>query len=585
MPVWRYAATWTVLAAATAAWLGCDDSSPGAKADAGDTDTDADTDTDTDSDTDTDTDSDSDSDSDTDTDTEQPTCPPTTLDQTLVPLVPAATQGGDDRTDWGLVEIGPGEPFLLRDDLGVGEATEEPLGEPSSLTFFWQITDSQIIDEESPARLINGDMLFESAYRNQESWTTQLLDAAIRTGNDLDACYPLDFAVLTGDMIDNIHRDELDWFIGVMEGGVVDPDSGDDEDPIAGEENDPHDPFLAEGISGEIPWYVAIGNHDDLVLGNGPLVSWMLADPTGDDANVNDLLAFLNKAVTPVCLAAPWYDTESLLPARCYMPPKDWFTSADVIPDPDRYFIDRSEWLEAFFGTDSTPDGHGYTADNLADGSASFVVDGVVPGVPSVLIVQDLVSNSGQYGDFSGARRDWLLAQLDAAEAENKIVIYATHHTARSIDNPAQASDLIGVLNDYPNVVLHVGGHTHMNRITPRPAPDELPPEHGYWEIESGSTTMWPQQTRLIEIVDNRDGTGDIYCTMLDFRVPPLMPVVEGGRFYGLFDVQDGSGEAGQGDPDDRNVVLRVAWSPELADALALLEHRDVMTFEFEPSD
>ncbi|MBW2276502.1 MAG: hypothetical protein JRF63_03355, partial [Deltaproteobacteria bacterium] len=148
-----------------------------------------------------------------------------------------------------------------------------------------------------------------------------------------------------------------------------------------------------------------------------------------------------------------------------------------------------------------------------------------------------------------------------------------------------QANDLIDVLNDYPNVVAHIGGHTHLNRITPRPAPTDLPPEHGYWEIETASTTMWPQQTRLIEIVDNRDGTGEIYCTMFDFQVPFSMPVLDGGRFYGLFDVQDGSGEAGQGDPDDRNVVLRVAWPPELADELALLEHRDVMTFEFESAE
>jgi hypothetical protein len=199
--------------------------------------------------------------------------------------------------------------------------------------------------------------------------------------------------------------------------------------------------------------------------------------------------------------------------------------------------------------------------------------------------VQNLVTNSGQYGEFTAEREAWLLEQLDAAEVGNKLVIYSTHHTSHSIDNLGGAAALRAVLNDYPHVVLHVGGHTHQNRVTPRPGPDELPPEHGYWEIESAATVIWPNQSRLIEVVDNRDGTGEIYCTMLDFQVPYDFQVVEGGRFYSLFDVQGGSLEQGQGDLDDRNVALRVAWPPELADALALLEHRDVMTFEFEPED
>ena len=60
-----------------------------------------------------------------------------------------------------------------------------------------------------------------------------------------------------------------------------------------------------------------------------------------------------------------------------------------------------------------------------------------------------------------------------------------------------------------------------------------------------------------------------------------LRPLLEGGRFYALFDVQDGSGEQGEGDPEDRNVVLRIAWPPEVADALALLPQREVETFNF----
>ena len=120
-----------------------------------------------------------------------------------------------------------------------------------------------------------------------------------------------------------------------------------------------------------------------------------------------------------------------------------------------------------------------------------------------------------------------------------------------------------------------------MNRITPRPAPDGYEPEHGYWEIETSATIDWPQQTRLIEVVDNRDGTGDIHCTMLDYQIPTDFQVVEGGRFYTLFDVQSGGGYSGVGDAEDRNVVLRFAWPTDVADALALLPQREVESFNF----
>ncbi|HUT78841.1 MAG TPA: metallophosphoesterase, partial [Polyangia bacterium] len=432
-------------------------------------------------------------------------------------------------------------------------------------------------------RLIHGDLLFESAYRYQESWNTHLLDAAVRTAADFSAWHPLDFALLTGDMIDNAHFNEMEWFVEVMEGGFIDPDSGDDDDPLPGPDNDPHDPFVAGGMPPSLPWYVAPGNHDLLALGNGPLVEWMLADPTGDDANVSSLLSWLNKAVIPVCLDTPWYATESPLPERCYLPPKSWFESSDVVPDPERAFMSRHDWMTALFGTTTTPDGHGFTADDLAADWASCTIEGVVPGVPSVLVILDTVSSSGQYGTFDAVRKEWLLEQLDAAEAEAKIVIVASHHTSSSINNAGGAADLVSVLNDYPGVIAHIGGHNHQNRIRPKPAPDGLPPEHGYWEIETSSAIIWPQQSRLIEVVDNRDGTGDIHCVMLDYQIPAEVPVTEAGRFHGLYDIHSGAQEGSIGEPGDRNAVLRVAWPPEIAEALAELPHRPVQTFEFTP--
>jgi hypothetical protein len=131
----------------------------------------------------------------------------------------------------------------------------------------------------------------------------------------------------------------------------------------------------------------------------------------------------------------------------------------------------------------------------------------------------------------------------------------------------------------HPNVVAHVAGHMHVNTINPRPAADGDPPENGYWEILTASTLDWPQQMRFVEIVDNRDGTGDVYCTMVDFEIPDDLALVEGGRFYSVFDMQSGGSPTGIGAATDRNVKLRFRWPPALEAMLAGLPHRDVASF------
>ena len=109
----------------------------------------------------------------------------------------------------------------------------------------------------------------------------------------------LDFVLNTGDSVDNAQENELSWFLSTMRGGEVDPDSGTDQDPLFGPNNDGNDAFLAHGLLATIPWYSAIGNHDVLIQGNVPpkvrtifnsiigKVSKLLVlqDPVGDYSN------------------------------------------------------------------------------------------------------------------------------------------------------------------------------------------------------------------------------------------------------------------------------------------------------------
>ena len=67
------------------------------------------------------------------------------------------------------------------------------------------------------------------------------------------------------------------------------------------------------------------------------------------------------------------------------------------------------------------------------------------------------------------------------------------------------------LLLKYPNVIAYVAGHTHANRV-------DLfrKGRGGFWQINTASHIDWPQQSRLIEVMDNRDGTLSLFATILD---------------------------------------------------------------------
>jgi hypothetical protein len=69
-------------------------------------------------------------------------------------------------------------------------------------------------------------------------------------------------------------------------------------------------------------------------------------------------------------------------------------------------------------------------------------------------------------------------------------------------------------------VIGYVAGHTHANRVRFQRGRDG----HGFWEINTASHIDWPQQSRLIEVMDNRDGTLSLFGTLLDHSAPAAAP-------------------------------------------------------------
>ena len=72
----------------------------------------------------------------------------------------------------------------------------------------------------------------------------------------------------------------------------------------------------------------------------------------------------------------------------------------------------------------------------------------------------------------------------------------------------------------YPNVVAWVNGHTHVSNVIAQRRRAGWKTPGGFWEINTASHIDFPQQARILELVDNRDGTLSIFGTIIDSLAP-----------------------------------------------------------------
>ena len=137
------------------------------------------------------------------------------------------------------------------------------------LLSFLSISDTHITDKESPCQAIYatfqggiGDN--PSTYSPVMLYTTQVLDAAVKTANAVNRLLPFDFAISLGDPANGPQYNELRWFIDVMDGKYITPSSGTN----AGASTiDYQKPYQAAGLDPAIPWYAVLGNHRSLLDG------------------------------------------------------------------------------------------------------------------------------------------------------------------------------------------------------------------------------------------------------------------------------------------------------------------------------
>jgi len=409
----------------------------------------------------------------------------------------------------------------------------------SKLLSFFTITDIHITDKESPAQAIylgyKGGS--SSAYSPVMMYTTQVLDAAVQTINVLHKENPFDFGISLGDTCNSMQHNELRWYIDVLDGKNITPDSGVKDDPIPGPYNDYQDEYKAAGLDKTINWYQALGNHDHFFTGFLPPNDYLRENLTGEY-----IINLDNPFTNPRGLDSRGFYMGSINGSTPYGdiigvgPVKDFTTTPKVLAaDPDRRALSRSEWMSEFFNTSSNPKGHGFNQSNAKTGFACYSFE-PKSNVPIKVIVlddtqrEDDLNNPDTLGyghaSLDQERYDWLVKELDAGQAEGKLMIIASHipigvEPAGSMMgwNPAaplSEAQLIAKLHEYPNLILWVAGHRHINTVTAMKSPDPARPELGFWEVETSSLRDFPQQLRTFEIVRNSDNTVSIFATDVD---------------------------------------------------------------------
>ena len=519
----------------------------------------------------------------------------------------------------------PGWPIEVLADLAEPRRGRE--GRRTPVATIVHLTDIHVVDTQSPTRVEfldrysdqpTGSIPFGSAWRPQETLSGHIADAMVRRLADIGvgpvSGRGFDVAVSTGDNTDNQQANELDWFLTLLDGGRLAVNSGaddryegvqdtdplsfddhywhpDDTGALAGGQPDRYKrqlgfptlpglledaiaPFDTAGLP--CPWYSVYGNHDGLLQGNAPAVAPLAALAVGPVKVTN-----LPAGVSPNDFAEGLASGDPAFLAALASAP-----ARTVTPDPERRPISASEWAAAHLVERGGPGpvGHGFDATSVDTGRLYYTFD-IGDGVLGICL--DTV-NRGGYADGSiGAQQlAWLEEQLVGAHGRylaadgsevatdnaDRLVVLFSHHTTSTMGNPVPdpampqdrrvlGDEVVALLHRFPNVVAWVNGHTHENRVTPRPDPSGR--TGGFWELTTAAHIDAPQHARIVEIVDNGDGTLSIFGTLVDHGGPTRVApddrspsaLASHARELAWNDPQTGV-PAALGEPGDRNVEL-----------------------------
>lgn len=482
----------------------------------------------------------------------KPSEAPTTLLQTI-------RQSQTVNGSYRLLVNAPGEPYLPRLDLLGKEPATDRATKRRSLAYLGHFSDIHVIDAQSPGRLeplIALTAEFIDASRPQDTLTTQVLSQMVSSLSNSKHSpltgAPMTAMLSTGDNADSRNSTELNWVINVIDGVSVTPNTGKagvyegvqvwDEATYVYQPGNPNiDEYGARGfpqIPGMLnaavsqnvtsvgcptPWYTTYGNHDTLFMGNIQVQPALQAWAIGSRKAANWPAATSNML--------NWWATEGSVFQQFVNQVRTGLGFAngihDVTPDAGRKLFDQKEFMQAHLASPATPGpvGHGFTQANV-DAMQTYWTADLSPYL-RVFGLDTCNQVDGADGAIPQDQLDWLVTQLVQAQKENKLAIVMSHHNSYTMENiavpaigPSQplihADQFVATLQQYPNMIAWINGHTHSNTITAHPKTGG----GGFWEITTASCVDYPQQQQTVEVIDNQDGTLSLFTTVLDHDSP-----------------------------------------------------------------
>lgn len=353
-------------------------------------------------------------------------------------------------------------------------------------------------------------------------------------------------------------------------------------------------PFVAQGL--DVPSYVVMGNHDALAQGNEKallpfeLVGVGCIKPLVPAADLTEVADILDPAYLSGLLGTN--------PSQVMLVP----------PDERRQYVDRPQYKERF-DTGAQEDAHGFglvdeDENEASNGAATYYAFSAKSGIRMIALETNCdggVVGPSASGNIDDPQFEWLRGELERASERDQLIVVYGHHPIRSLTcdvedetpppctiddthghdiNPGcdvdprdstplhLGDDLEALFHEYPHVITYVAGHTHENKVGGFDNPGGGPGD--FWGIETASLVDWPPQNRLVELMDNCDGTLSIFGTTLDSAAPATAPdsgsdadaftgadLGSVSRTLAYNDPQAGFG-TGEGEPLDRNVELLV---------------------------